>query len=109
MSQFTVRPIFLASVASAMFANGLSAPQHSTYLVILLLGLDLFFTNIFFFIYKRHLHLMEKLTRIARIVLRNKLLEYLDGTETRCFLVPFSSGEVGGSSSDLKRKRGAHY
>lgn len=33
--------MFLASVDSAMFAKGLSAPQHSTYLVILLEGLDL--------------------------------------------------------------------
>lgn len=39
--KFTVKPIFLASVDSAIFANGLSAPQHSTYLVILLLGRDL--------------------------------------------------------------------
>lgn len=38
----TVRPIFFASVASAILAKGLSAPQHSTYFVILLLGLDLF-------------------------------------------------------------------
>lgn len=33
-------PIFLASVESVMFAKGLSAPQHSTYLVILLDGRD---------------------------------------------------------------------
>lgn len=33
--------IFFANVDSAMFAKGLSAPQHSTYLVILLDGLDL--------------------------------------------------------------------
>lgn len=38
----TVRPIFFASVASAILAKGLSAPQHSTYFVILLLGLDLY-------------------------------------------------------------------
>lgn len=37
----TVRPIFLASVASTTLAKGLSAPQLSTYFVILLLGLDL--------------------------------------------------------------------
>lgn len=36
----TVSPIFFARVVSAMFANGLSAPQHSTYFVILLDGLD---------------------------------------------------------------------
>lgn len=33
-------PIFLASVESVMLAKGLSAPQHSTYLVILLDGRD---------------------------------------------------------------------
>lgn len=32
----TVSPMFLARVLSVMLANGLSAPQHSTYLVILL-------------------------------------------------------------------------
>jgi len=31
----TVRPIFFASVLSVILAKGLSAPQHSTYLVIL--------------------------------------------------------------------------
>lgn len=36
-----VNPIFLASVASAMLAKGLSAPQLSKYFVILLLGLDI--------------------------------------------------------------------
>lgn len=36
----TVIPIFLASVESVILANGLSAPQHSTYLVILLEGRD---------------------------------------------------------------------
>lgn len=30
----TARPIFFAIFESVMFANGLSAPQHSTYLVI---------------------------------------------------------------------------
>ena len=33
--------MFFASVDSAMLAKGLSAPQHSTYLVILLEGRDL--------------------------------------------------------------------
>lgn len=37
----TVSSIFLAKVDSAMLANGLSAPQHSTYFVILLEGLAL--------------------------------------------------------------------
>lgn len=37
----TVNSMFFARVDSAMLANGLSAPQHSTYLVILLEGLDL--------------------------------------------------------------------
>lgn len=37
----TVNSIFLARVDSAILANGLSAPQHSTYFVILLDGLDL--------------------------------------------------------------------
>lgn len=41
MDLLTVSSIFLAKVDSAIFANGLSAPQHSTYLVILLEGLDL--------------------------------------------------------------------
>lgn len=30
----TAKPMFLAILESVMFANGLSAPQHSTYLVI---------------------------------------------------------------------------
>lgn len=34
-------PIFLARVESVIFAKGLSAPQHSTYFVILLEGRDL--------------------------------------------------------------------
>lgn len=33
--------MFFANVDSAMLAKGLSAPQHSTYFVILLDGLDL--------------------------------------------------------------------
>lgn len=37
----TVSPIFFANVVSVIFANGLSAPQHSTYFVILVEGLDL--------------------------------------------------------------------
>lgn len=37
----TARPIFFAIFESVMFANGLSAPQHSTYLVILEDGRDL--------------------------------------------------------------------
>lgn len=32
---FTARPIFFAIFESVIFANGLSAPQHSTYFVIL--------------------------------------------------------------------------
>lgn len=36
----TARPIFFAIFESVMLANGLSAPQHSTYLVILDDGRD---------------------------------------------------------------------
>lgn len=37
----TARPIFFAIVESVILANGLSAPQHSTYFVILEDGRDL--------------------------------------------------------------------
>lgn len=40
-NKLTEMPIFLASVESVIFAKGLSAPQHSTYFVILLDGRDL--------------------------------------------------------------------
>lgn len=39
--QHTARPIFFAIVESVILANGLSAPQHSTYFVILEDGRDL--------------------------------------------------------------------
>lgn len=40
-NKLTEIPIFLARVESVMLAKGLSAPQHSTYFVILLDGRDL--------------------------------------------------------------------